>query len=474
MPLPSVTFRSELDPIVRKELDQLDGEITEYLLQEHDDDGKHTHITADSITVTGGTNLTSPVTIDGVPVTGAQPSASTFFYRADVTFQSAQDPGSGRLRWNTVNQHLATALYVDRLTDDGFDAMLFLELSHIADRFVLQDANLSASYQVWHLTGPAIDHVDWFELPVAFESSGGPGTFGQLDRIAMLLQTGGGSGGTAPHHVTHEPGGADAIVGAAWTNQANVFTQNQTISKVDPILNLIDTDAPANARLFRLTNQNQLLYLQAVDDAVVTTQGSVVVSRAGALTVEAHAQVLGKDVYLGLVDGTGVLLRNSGTVLHVLTGTAGGYVSIGINDLGAGGVLRERGRSLPLGEWQDEPFNAANFTAPAGMTWTVTAGAMTTNRYCLMGKTLIWQFATAETTVGGTPLNHVFVRLPAGITAARYGTAASSQILNQGTNHFGMAYWSAGTNLAVLYTPNVSAWTAGYLYLRATMIIEFA
>ena len=72
MPLPSVTFRSELDPIVRKELDQFDGEITEYLLREHDDDGRHTKVTADALVVDGPVTITGgPVTIDGVPITGA-------------------------------------------------------------------------------------------------------------------------------------------------------------------------------------------------------------------------------------------------------------------------------------------------------------------------------------------------------------------------------------------------------------------
>jgi hypothetical protein len=71
MPLPSVTFRSELDPIVRKELDQFDGELTGYLLEEHDDDGHHTHVTADALTIKGPVTITGgPLLVDGVPITG--------------------------------------------------------------------------------------------------------------------------------------------------------------------------------------------------------------------------------------------------------------------------------------------------------------------------------------------------------------------------------------------------------------------
>lgn len=113
-PLPSVTFRSELDPLVRKELDQLDGELTEYLLQEHDDDGRHQDITAKSLTVKGPVTITGgPVTINGAPVGGSgapaahapshsagaadpvnvknlagYPGTTTTFLRGDATFQA--------------------------------------------------------------------------------------------------------------------------------------------------------------------------------------------------------------------------------------------------------------------------------------------------------------------------------------------------------------------------------------------------
>jgi len=40
----------------------------------------------------------------------------------------------------------------------------------------------------------------------------------------------GPAGTVGPHHVTHEPGGTDALVNAAWTNLANTFTQNQTVT----------------------------------------------------------------------------------------------------------------------------------------------------------------------------------------------------------------------------------------------------
>src|SRR5262245_45523153 len=65
MPTASVTFSSELDHTTRKELDQLTAENTEYLLQEHDDDGHHTDITALSIRVSGDAAISGNATVNG-------------------------------------------------------------------------------------------------------------------------------------------------------------------------------------------------------------------------------------------------------------------------------------------------------------------------------------------------------------------------------------------------------------------------
>lgn len=41
--------------------------------------------------------------------------------------------------------------------------------------------------------------------------------------------TGGGGGAPAAHHATHEPGGSDALLDAAWTDAANIFAADQTV-----------------------------------------------------------------------------------------------------------------------------------------------------------------------------------------------------------------------------------------------------
>src|SRR6187455_845843 len=114
-------------------------------------------------------------------------SSSVFFYRVDAQSTGASDPGSGKLRFNAAIQADATALYVDWLTADGFDAHLYFELVTVASRIVIQDKDLAVNYQVWEITGPAVNGPDWFAVPVAFVSSPMAGGFSHNQNIAVLL-----------------------------------------------------------------------------------------------------------------------------------------------------------------------------------------------------------------------------------------------------------------------------------------------
>jgi hypothetical protein len=115
-----------------------------------------------------------PFVIDVVAGTKGDPgppgppggSSSVFFYRVDGQATAPNDPGAGKVRYNAVVQADATALYVDWLTADGFDAHVYFSLLPVT-RLLIQDKDLAVHYQVWDITGPAIQHPDWFEVPVA-------------------------------------------------------------------------------------------------------------------------------------------------------------------------------------------------------------------------------------------------------------------------------------------------------------------
>jgi hypothetical protein len=125
-------------------------------------------------------------------------SSSVFFYRVDAQGITASDPGAGKVRYNHAVQANATALYVDWLTADGFDAHLFFELAAPAARLVIQDKDLAVNHQIFELTGPGITHPDWFEVPVAFVSSTMGGGFSHNQNVAALLVAAGATLPTAP------------------------------------------------------------------------------------------------------------------------------------------------------------------------------------------------------------------------------------------------------------------------------------
>lgn len=115
--------------------------------------------------------------------------------------------------------------------------------------------------------------------------------------------TGGGGGGLTPHHLTHEPGGSDAIVnlsGAVITtgtvadarlsanvalkNAENVFTADQRISRAVPIITIVDTASPVDSRVFRLLQFGQSFHIDAVNDAGDVRTGIVSINRSGVVT----------------------------------------------------------------------------------------------------------------------------------------------------------------------------------------------
>jgi hypothetical protein len=121
------------------------------------------------------------------------------------------------------------------------------------------------------------------------------GTANFLRADGTFAAPSGGGGAADPHHATHEPGGADALVGAAWLNQRNVFTKQQTIRGTAPengmlvledatgeggIVRLTDLTAPADGKTTMIRCQGGGLSIQSVND-VGGVLGSVQWYRGG-------------------------------------------------------------------------------------------------------------------------------------------------------------------------------------------------
>lgn len=94
-------------------------------------------------------------------------------------------------------------------------------------------------------------------------------------------------GTAAAHHATHEPGGTDAIVGAAWLNQNNIFTgRSQQINGATPFLGFQDTSQTVDARSFLIQNTANQLVFRAYNDAyTVLAATPLILDRTGNATV---------------------------------------------------------------------------------------------------------------------------------------------------------------------------------------------
>jgi hypothetical protein len=79
----------------------------------------------------------------------------------------------------------------------------------------------------------------------------------------------------------------------------------------------------------------------------------------------------------------------------------------------------QRGRTVAMGDWQDVPFNAADFAAVgAGNTWVVQSVDMQYQQWTLIGQTMHYQVAAAGTEITGAPVT-LTIALPAGYQIAR-------------------------------------------------------
>lgn len=180
---------------------------------------------------------------------------------------------------------------------------------------------------------------------------------------------------------------ADIDPTVARTDQANVFTQDQQIDTKSLLLN--ESAKPVDHRLWQIVPYEQVLYVQAVNDAQTVADGSLLLTRDGNLyTTGAHY---------------------------------------------------EKARTTPMGYWIDVALNAANFGTDGGA-WT---GVTTVyNRYMLLGQTLFWEMYVNGGSLAASA-NLLFIAMPAGAigsaysgpTALAYGYAGAAEQRMRGTVH---------------------------------------
>jgi hypothetical protein len=193
--------------------------------------------------------------------------------------------------------------------------------------------------------------------------------------------------GQAAHAPTHQPGGTDALTAL----DASVLTTG------------IVPDARLSANVARRDVANTFAVEQTFNAHT---------HFAPATAIYTGPTTAGDKLRL-YVDDTFAILRCGGGAAIRVQKSDGNTIAAFNDNLVSElfGSIKERGRTVPMGEWIDIPFNAANYGAGTG-TWVI--GSQTNAAYMLCGKTMILSMYLQNTVISASTSNTSFL-LPSGI-----------------------------------------------------------
>lgn len=136
----------------------------------------------------------------------------------------------------------------------------------------------------------------------------------------------------------------------------------------------------------------------------------------------------------------------------------------------------EKNRSVALGTWITVPFLAANFGMQSGTgSWTLTSAAVLRNKYCLIGKTLIWSIYVSWFSGGNTVVaapTHLFIKAPTGITFSDMQIVAPA--ISISVSRLVPFDISTNPDRLVINKQDGSAFTANPVGIVGTFVIEMA
>jgi hypothetical protein len=123
------------------------------------------------------------------------------------------------------------------------------------------------------------------------------------------------------------------------------------------------------------------------------------------------------------------------------------------------------------GAWIAPPFSAPNYAGTAGLSWSVAAGNVTLDRYCLRGRTLSYALYLGSTTLGGTPAGANLTRVAYGYTAVSNAVGAPFAANNAGVTVAPIPI-ASGTAIGLYRDPIGGTYTTGAFTIYGTSSIE--
>lgn len=135
-----------------------------------------------------------------------------------------------------------------------------------------------------------------------------------------------------------------------------------------------------------------------------------------------------------VIAGTGVTLtKNTNTLTISASGTT--PTIQGVGSITVTGTAPTFSISTTIDNaWIPVPFNGANFTTSSGSTWVVENNDVVSNRYKIIGKSVIWDIYLDNTTITGSP-TELYINIPNNVT-----NIVSSSYMNTGVNYNGTSF----------------------------------
>jgi hypothetical protein len=151
-------------------------------------------------------------------------SSSYYSYQAD----NGVDPSTGHISWsNFASQINSIYIRVNHINKDGVDIDIFLNLVQQEDTLIIQDANVSANFQEWLVSGTPIPNTGsgYIEYPVTLISSGGTTNFANNHQIILATIMPGPQGPQGPTGNT----GATGAIGPTGPMDAGLQNRLQIV-----------------------------------------------------------------------------------------------------------------------------------------------------------------------------------------------------------------------------------------------------
>lgn len=139
---------------------------------------------------TGPTGMTGPAGTNGQ-------SSSYFPYQAD----NGAIPSTGHISYqNFGTQISSTYIRVNHINQDSVDIDIFLNLVQQGNTLIIQDANASANFQQWLVSGTPIPNTGsgYVQYPITLITSGGVTNFANNHQIILAVTIPGPQGSTGP------------------------------------------------------------------------------------------------------------------------------------------------------------------------------------------------------------------------------------------------------------------------------------